>query len=145
MLFQRISRKNPERVFGIFQNVDATAMADGDVVVLNSAAVLSTTFVVPGSEIKKSTALSQTTVVGVVAGAIAVNDFGTVQVYGVHPNVKLTTATLAFNTVVYSNAAAAAEANAGAIARADIGTMLGITLLTGVANRTSVFIKCMGG
>jgi hypothetical protein len=50
MLFQRISRRNPEKVFGIFQNADLTAMADGDVAMLNITA----TPVVPGSEAKKS-------------------------------------------------------------------------------------------
>jgi predicted RecA/RadA family phage recombinase len=140
MLFQRINRKNPERVFGIFQNVDAAAMADGEVVALNITA----TPTIPGSEIKKTTALSQTNVVGVVSGAIAIGDFGTVQVYGIHPNVKMTTAALAAGSVVYSNAAAAAEVNAGAIARADMGTLLGVSVVVGAANRAQVFLKCMG-
>jgi len=140
MLFQRISRKGPERIFGIFQKVDAAAMVDGEVAVLNVTA----TPTVPGGEVKKATSLSQTNVVGVVSGAIAIGDYGLIQVYGNHPNVKMTTAALAAGSVVYSNTAAAAEVNAGAIARADMGTLLGVTTVVGASNRANVFIKCMG-
>jgi hypothetical protein len=141
MLFQRISRRNPERVFGIFQNINATSMVDGDVVVLNVTA----TPTLPGTEVLKATALSQVTVIGAVAGTIASLDFGTVQIYGYHPGVKTTQAALAAGSVVYSNVANAAEVNAGAIVRADIGTMLGVSVILGAANKAPVFIKCMGG
>jgi len=141
MLFARIVRNGPERVFGIFQNVDAAAMADGECVALNVTATPTR----PGVEIKKTTALSQTNVIGIVSGAIAIGDFGTVQVYGLHPNVKTTNATLAAGSVVYSNAAAAVEVNAGAIARGDIGTFVGFSVVVAAANRAQVFIKTMGG
>ena|SRR5437899_5359874 len=137
MLFQRISRKNPERIFGIFQNVDAAAMADGEVVMINITA----TPTVPGSEIKKTTAASAINVAGVVSGAIAIGDFGTVQVYGIHSNVKTTAAALAAGSVITSDAAAAAVVGAAAD---DPSARLGFSVVVGASNRAQCFIKCLG-
>ena len=137
MLFQRISRKSPEKVFGIFQNVDAAAMADGEVAVLNITA----TPTVPGSEAKKSAGAAPLNILGVVAGAIAINDFGTIQIYGIHSNVKTTAAALAAGATITGDAAAAAVAGATAD---DPSARLGFCVVVGASNRAQCFIKCMG-
>lgn len=134
MLSERINRRDPEIIDGIFQNVDAAAMADGEVVVLNVTA----TPTIPGKEIKKSTAASQLTVVGVVVGDIPIGSFGRVRVYGLHPNVKTTVAALAAGLTVNSDAAAAA------VAAAVYGAGLGVSVVVGAANRAQIFIRAMG-
>lgn len=137
MLFQRINRKNPERVFGIFQNVDVAAMSDGEVAVLNITATPTN----PGAEAKKSAGASPLNVIGVVAGNIAINDFGTIQVYGIHPNVKTTAAALAAGATINGDSAAAAVAGATAD---DPSARLGFCVVVGASNRAQCFIKCMG-
>jgi len=137
MLFQRISRRSPEKIFGIFQNVDAAAMADGEVAILNITA----TPTVPGSEAKKSAGAAPLNVIGVVSGAIAIGDFGLIQVYGIHTNVKTTAAALAAGSTINGDSAAAAVA--GAIGD-DPSSRLGFCVVVGASNRAQCFIKCMG-
>lgn len=88
MLFQRIKRTDPEKIFGIFKNNETTSMVDGDMVgadvtAADGVAVLFST-----------TGAVQLNIVGIVSGNdIEAGAFGTVQVYGLHPNAKSTGAT----------------------------------------------------
>src|SRR5437870_10779199 len=94
MWFAALNRTQPERVFMTYQNVDTIAVAgrhtvadqmvDGDVVMLNITA----TPTIPGKEMKLSTA-APVNIIGVVSSSVGINknDFGAVQVYGLHNNV----------------------------------------------------------
>jgi hypothetical protein len=133
----RISKNEPEVYFIVCRNTEASAdMADGEVVVYD---VTTTAGRIQGKDVIKSTAASQLTVAGVVFGVIKNMQLGRVQVFGFHPNVKTTTATLAASAVVNSDAAAAAL---GAVVE---GAYLGVCLKLGVNNRAGIMIKCMGG
>ena len=142
MLFQRINRTAPEKIFAICRNSEASAeMFDGEVVVWSAA-----TTAAHGSDVLKSAGASPLTIAGVVksraaSGAgngIAAGEYGTIQIYGFHANVKTTVAALAASLQVNGDSAAAA------VAAAVEGAMLGVSLKLGASNRAGIFIKCMG-
>src|SRR3970282_1061472 len=86
MLFQRITRTGPEKVFAIVKNDETSVtLVDGDVV--NWVVAASKNY---GSDvIRTPAAASEVLVAGVISGKdIAPGDFGTCQVYGYHSNVK---------------------------------------------------------
>lgn len=143
---KRISRTSPETMFAICRNSEASAeIFDGEVVVWD---VTTTAGRIQGGDVIKSTALSLV-VAGVVkskaaSGAgngIAAGEYGRIQVFGFHPNVKTTAAALAAGTTVTSDAAAAAVAGATAD---DPSARLGVCLKLGSGNRAGIMIKCLG-
>lgn len=82
MLFQRISRTNPEQIFAIMKNVSGGNLVDGDLCVMD----LGTADGV--SVLNSGAAADLLHCVGVCSGTIINNEFGKIQVYGYHANVK---------------------------------------------------------
>ena len=141
MLFQRVQRTGPEKVFAICKNTEASAaMSDGECVVYSVSTTANW-----GSDVLKSTAAAQLTVAGVVSGKdIPAGEFGTIQVFGFHPNVKTTAAALAAGVVVTSDAAAAVVAASVAALANITDQRMGVCLKLGASNRAGVFIAHMG-
>src|SRR5678810_658361 len=87
MLIPRIKRADPDKVFVIIKNDEAsTTMVDGDAVVWNTAASKNY-----GVDALKNQAGDLDTAIGagVISGAdILVGNYGLCQVYGYHSNVK---------------------------------------------------------
>ena len=84
MLIPRIpGRSLPEAIFAIMKNSDTATLVDGDLVVGDNTAA-------DGISVKGSgTTATQLICVGVVSGKdIPVGEFGKIQVYGYHGNVK---------------------------------------------------------
>ena len=137
MKIPRIVRNLPEKIFGVFQNVEAaTAFADGDCIILNITA----TPTIPGKEAKLSAGAAPLNVIGISSGATPVLGFGLVQVYGLHSNVKTTAAALAAGASINGDSAAAVVAGAAAD---DPSSRLGFCVVVGAANRAKCFIKAM--
>ena len=141
MLFSRIVRTGPEKVFAICKNTEASAtMSDGECVVFSVSTTANW-----GSDILKATAAAQATAAGIVSGNdILTGNFGTIQVYGFHPNVKTTAAALTAGTIVTSDAAAAVLAASVAALANITDQRIGVCLKLGAANRAGVFIAHMG-
>src|SRR3990172_12594399 len=76
MIFQRINRTDPERVFQVMQ-ANAAGIAADDVVQLELTAAS-----VDGIKIKQPAAANLLAVVGVADAAIANGSYGLVQIYG---------------------------------------------------------------
>lgn len=133
----RIDRTLTEYQYAVCRNSEAAVdMADGQVVVWD---VTTTAGRIQGKDVILSTGASQLTVAGVVVGVIKNLEYGLVQVFGFHPNVKTTVAALAAGLTVNSDAAGAA------VAAAVYGAYLGVSLKLGAANRAGIMIKTMGG
>lgn len=136
MLFQRIKRSDPEKVFAIFKNNEATAMVDGDCVVTDTTAA-------DGVGAKYSTAAVHLNTIGIVAGNdIAAGDYGTVQVYGYHPNVKGNANIVAAATSIKNDDAVARNVELGAVGD-EPQSQIGHALAATAAGRVKVFLRCM--
>ena len=136
MLFQRIKRTDPEKVFAIFKNNEATAMVDGDCVITDTTAA-------DGVGAKYSTAAVHLNVLGIVAGNdIAAGDFGTVQVYGYHPNVKGNANIVAAGTSIKNDDATARNVELGAVGD-EPQLQIGHSLSAVASGRCKAFLRCM--
>lgn len=134
MLFQRISRTSPEKVFGVFKNTDTVARVDGDLVIHNLT-------LNDGNSISPSAAAAtQLTCVGVVSGNIAVDDYGLVQVYGYHPNVKAIAGVTAGAAIKSGTTALMVMLGAAAD---DPVAQIGIALTATANGRIKAFLRCM--
>lgn len=147
MLAPRIKRGDPERVFISVRNFEGAVLVDGDVVQWavtgESATGLTLKY---GVDVRQSDGIDPT-VAGVMAaqfaGQLQPGDYGLMQTYGYHPNVKTTVAALAVDVVVTANAAGAAVVRAsGNVADID-DQELGVCIKTGSGNRAGIMIKCM--
>ena len=88
MLFMRIKRTEPEKVFIICKNSYSTAaLANGQVVSWDY------TTDVDGVGVTLAAAASGVGVAGIAAEAIAAGDYGRIQAYGYHSAVRVRTAT----------------------------------------------------
>lgn len=150
MNIPRIVRGNADKALFSVRNMANTGVAsptdlvNGDVVALM---VTGDTFVTgytlkPGIDVKVCGAV-EPTVCGVMVKTVPFAEYGQCQCYGYHSSVKTTAAALAVDTVVTAGAAGAAVVRAAA-AVGDIDDQeLGVCIVTGVANRAGIFIKCM--
>lgn len=88
MLFKRISRTSPEKMFVVAKNSYSTAsLSNGQVVQWDYATDAD------GVGVTVPAAASGVAVAGVVTQTIAHGDYGLVQVYGYHSSVRVRTAT----------------------------------------------------
>lgn len=91
MLFQRVSRSNPEKIFVVAKNSYATAsLSNGQAVIWDFATDAD------GVGVTRPTARATnagTAVAGIAAETIAAGDYGLLQVYGYHSAVRVRTVT----------------------------------------------------
>lgn len=145
MLLPKIKREDPELVYGIYRNLHSAALGDGEAVeLLTSADTPPTGYTFKAGVDVKQTADVSATVAGIAKGAIAQGEYGRIQIYGYHPNVKTTVAILAVDTVVTADAAGAVLAASVAALGDIVDQRFGVCIVTGAANRAGVFIKAMG-
>lgn len=140
MLFPRIKRNDAEVIYGIFKNFETSPAVDGDVVrARHSTDSASAAF---GVEFLfcATAAVAGDIPLGVVSGSIGAGEFGKVQVYGYHGNVKATTGTAL--TAAVTSATTRSAANA-ADANYDPKALLGYFIKAISSGRAGVFIKCM--
>lgn len=132
-----VMNRGDEAIWGSFQNSDSAALVDGDVVISDFAATGNDL----GRKVKGSAASAgQIGTVGVVQGPdIGVGNFGLVQVYGVHRNVKAEAGVNAAQLALQASATAKTIGTAAAAASA----FMGYSLAAVAAGRTTVFLKCM--
>jgi hypothetical protein len=141
MFSNRIKRTDAEVVFGIFRNLHSATLGDGEVaIMLTSADTPPTGYTFqPGVDVKQSGGVSLV-IAGVVKGSIVQGEYGRIQAYGHHPNVKCTAATPAAGTILTSDAAGAVVAGATAD---DPSARIGVVTVLGASNRAGVQIRCM--
>lgn len=139
MLFQRINRNSPEKVFVSVYNADATALANGDVCTWKTGLTEATG---SGLHVNKSAATATLIhVAGVATGAIAAAAYGLLQVYGIHSAVKAT-GTITAGTHFVVTAATAGTVKAGTLGTDD-GAYLGSCLVTQSGGVAGVFLRLM--
>lgn len=145
MLLPKIKREDPEIIYGIYRNLHSATLGDGEAVeLLVTGDVPPTGYTLKsGVDVKQGTATSAT-VVGVTKGSIVQGDYGRIQIYGFHPNVKTTVAALAVDVVCSADAAGALVAASVAALANIVDQHIGVCIVTGSANRAGVFIKGMG-
>ncbi|MHC4362955.1 MAG: hypothetical protein ACYSTZ_09020 [Planctomycetota bacterium] len=91
MLFQRISRANPEKVFIVCKNGYSTAaLTNGQPVMWDMGDADGVNVTQPSAAFKRGSAFA-----GIVAETIAVSGYGLVQVYGYHSAVIVDSSTTA--------------------------------------------------
>ena len=91
MLFARISRANPEKVFIVCKNGYATgALTNGQAVMWDMGDADGVNVTLPSQAFKRGSAFA-----GIVAESIAVSGYGLVQVYGFHSAVIVDSSTTA--------------------------------------------------
>lgn len=83
MLFQRINRSDPERVFSIFYNVAGATQTGGDVTVWDTSTS-------DGVRITKPATATLSLMVGVINADIADSSYGLVQQYGYRSQALIT-------------------------------------------------------
>ena len=92
MIFQKVNRDDPEKIFVVVRNSYTVAMSNGQAVIWdivtdkNGVGVERPTAIVTNAGIAAA---------GIVAEAIGVSDYGLVQVYGYHSAVRVRAATSA--------------------------------------------------
>ena len=85
MIFKRISRTDPERIFIVVSNGYSTAsLTNGQAVSWDTGDVNGVSVSKPGTAIKKAA-----TFAGIVAETIAAGEYGLIQVYGYHSAVRV--------------------------------------------------------
>jgi hypothetical protein len=125
-------------IYDIVRNSEASAaIADGEVLKWTISTAAGTVY---GNDVLKTAEAASVLVAGVAKGAIAVGEYGRMQVWGYHPNVKTTAAALAAGSTVNGDSAAAAVA--GALGD-DPSSRLGVCLKLGASNRAGIFIQKM--
>lgn len=138
MLFARIKRSDPEKIFGIFMNGDTAAAVDGDVVRAKLVADLAAANL--GVDFMFST-LATDVPLGVVSGkSIPINEYGYVQVYGYHPNVLAASGTVGAAAVTHANDKSCGDA---ADANYDPKLTIGYCIKAASGGRAGIFLKCM--
>jgi hypothetical protein len=105
MLFQRINRTDPEKVFIVAYNSYSTAaLSNGQAVMWDYATDAN------GVSVTKPTAINShigaPVMAGIAAESIAVGSYGLIQVYGYHSSVRMRTATTTGTTPLKVNAIA---------------------------------------
>ena len=146
MQIPKVVRETPDVAFIVVRNLHSAALGDGEcVILLNSGDTPPTGYTwQPGKDVKQSGGASSLVAgvmkLGGVITSLNVGDYGWAQVYGYHPNVKTTTATLAAATVLTTDAAGAVVA--GASTDEPIQRM-GISLKTGASNRAGCMLHIM--
>lgn len=142
MFFQKINRSDPEKVFIVVKNSWSTAaLAEGNVVCWDY------TTDADGVGVTKPTTALLKLVAGVAAGAIAVGDYGLIQVYG-HCTTALVDGTTGVNPGAALQGVDAqwhlAKGNVGVTAAgASYNFIAGETYTTGAAVAKKVFIRCL--
>ena len=84
MIFKRISRADPERVFIVAKNGYASTITNGQPVQWDMAAADGVTVDICGAAFKRMSAFA-----GIVAESILTATYGLVQVYGYHSSVPV--------------------------------------------------------
>jgi hypothetical protein len=89
MLFKRISRSDPERVFIVVKNGYATAaLSNGQAVMWDLGDADGVNVTMCSTALKRQSAFA-----GIIAEAIAKGGYGLMQVYGYHPAVRVDSST----------------------------------------------------
>ena len=88
MLFKRISRSDPERVFIVCKNGYASTLTNGQAVQWDMSAADGVTVDIAGAAFKRMAAFA-----GIVAESITSGSYGLVQVYGYHSAVIVDSST----------------------------------------------------
>ena len=88
MLFKRISRTDPERVFIVVKNGYATTVTNGQAVQWDMSAADGVTIDVPGAAFKRMAAFA-----GIICETIVNGAYGLMQVYGYHSAVIVDSST----------------------------------------------------
>lgn len=138
MLFQRISRTSPEKIFGIFKNTDTVALTDGMPVSHDTTAA-------DGNSAKKTAATANLlNVIGFASGNdIAVGSWGTIQVYGYHPGIVCDSTLSAANLCIATIATAGTCGTAADPATGAGLANLGVTLAAQSGSKCKAFIRCL--
>jgi hypothetical protein len=90
MLFQRVNRDDPEKVFIVVKNSYTVALSNGQAVIWDIVTEKD------GVAVERPTAIATNlgiAAAGIVVEAIGINDYGLIQVYGYHSAVKVRVAT----------------------------------------------------
>jgi hypothetical protein len=142
MFFQKINRTDPEKVFIVVKNSWSTAaLAEGYVVCWDY------TTDADGVGVTQPTTALLKLAAGVAADAIAVGEYGLIQVYG-----HCTTATVDGTTGVNVGVALQAVNGAWNLAKGNVGVtaagasynfIAGETYTTGAAAAKKVFLRCL--
>lgn len=141
MLFQRINRNLPERVFiTVFNAESSTAFVNGDVVMWKTGLTEATG---AGVHVLQSTATALLlNIAGVAIGALAAQSFGLIQIYGLHTAVKSTGAMTAGASNYAVTAATAGTVKAGTIGTDDAAS-IGPTVITAASNVVGLMLRLM--
>lgn len=149
----RIVRGQPEKMFAVVRNLHTGNLVDGDVVVWllstdtpptgwSFTPTASQSLAVVGTDVKQSGASANLKTIGGVmalgAAGLAQGEWGTMQVYGFHSNVKCGTATAGTEVATVATAGTCGDA-ASAIA----AVFLGVCTRTAAAGRGGIQIMRM--
>ena len=147
MLFQRINRSDPERIFSIFYNVA------GATVTANYPAVWDTA-TSDGVRVTKPATLNLSCLVGIATNTITDSTYGKVQCYGFRSSAFVTSDTsqavnqgdilIPVNAQWYLARSAAADGKSGFVyAAGGSGTIAFATMTTPAASNQAVLIRCL--
>jgi hypothetical protein len=94
MLFQRINRSNPEKIFIVaYNSYSSASLTNGQAVMWDYAADADGVSVTKPTASAKATSHYGTTFAGVAAETIAAGSYGLIQVYGYHSATRVRTVT----------------------------------------------------
>ena len=136
MLIPRITgRALPETIYMISKNSDSAALVDGDLVIADTTAA-------DGISVKGAgNTATQLICVGVVSGKdIAVGDFGKVQVFGYHGNVKAIAGVTAGGAIKSGTTANSVMLG---VTADDPVAVLGFAITAVASSRIKAWLRCM--
>ena len=141
MLFARINRNLPERVYiTVFNDEASTAWVNGDCVIWETGLTEAT-----GAGVKCLKSPATALLIGVAGfsiGAVVAQTYGLIQIYGLHTAVKSTGAITAGASNYIVTAATAGTVKAGTIGTDDAAN-LGAVAITAAGNVVGMMIRLM--
>jgi len=140
MLMPTIKRTDPEKVYGVFRNVDSVSLVHGDVVKHQNFTADATASM--GVDVLKGTDADEPEVAGVVHGKdITIQEYGMIQVFGYHGSVKAQASATVLTEVSTdaTDGTAKGTASSGTTPMPKFGTVL--KAVSG--GRAGVFIRAM--
>jgi hypothetical protein len=142
MLFQRINRKSPEQIFAAVV-IEAGTVVEGDCMKWSSTGSVAYPL---GFAVVKVAAATDMLGAGVIwnsgkTDTINIDDVALLQIYGVHPNVKVTGALASAGIVMTPSATAGTMASG--VPADDPSQRLGNSLGAVSGGRAAIFLRCM--
>jgi hypothetical protein len=150
MLFQRLSRSDPERVFVVLQNNEGSTIAKDDACQFELASAS-----IDGVKVRQPDTSNEFAFAGLADAAIAAGDFGLVQVYGYRSSSKIFQTNTSIDTgaaliptagQAYLQSVASSTTSTSNVTLQPIYAVLGESIVNSAASATvsrKVFIRAM--